>query len=145
MPTVEIPDKICPHCGGIKWKTEYRKSTKDPNVKILMYRCAVKGNERNYKWKRENPEKAREHNKRSCRNRRANGYYKTPKEQERNRQRAKKDSTTLCDNYVYRIIFNDPEIKHLSRSDIPQELIETKRKQLLLKRQIRNDAKDKSS
>ena len=25
MPTIDIPDKICPHCGGTSWKIEYRK------------------------------------------------------------------------------------------------------------------------
>lgn len=137
MPTIDIPDKICSHCGGTKWKTEYRKSAKDPEIKTLVYRCSKKGDERNYKWKHNNPEKAREHNIKSCRNRRANGYYKSEKERERNRQRGKTESSELSDNYVYRMIFNAPDTKELTRSDIPQKLIDIKRKQLLLTRQLK--------
>jgi len=143
MPTVEIPDKICPHCGGIRWRIEHK--TLAAGNKVEVYRCAVRAIERSNKWKSRHPENVREHNIKSCKRRREKGYFKTPKEKERNRIRTRKEAETLCDNYVQKLIFSSPDMKDLSRSEIPQELIETKRKQLLLKRQIRNDAKDKSS
>ena len=27
MPTIDIPDKICSHCGGIRWVTYQRTKT----------------------------------------------------------------------------------------------------------------------
>jgi hypothetical protein len=140
MPTIDIPGKICPHCDGIRWRSEYKKLA--GGNKVLIYRCAVRAMERSKKWKKNNPDNVREHNVASCRKRRANGYYKTPKEQERSRLRAQKERNTLSNNYIYKRILDDPEIKNVDRSDIPQWLIETKRKQLLLIRQIKNNGKD---
>lgn len=140
MPTIDIPDKICPHCGGIRWKSEYKTLAKGD--KVLIYRCSVRATERNKRWKLKHPEAVREHNITSCRKRRANGYFKTPKEKERSRLISKKQRDTLADNYVYKQIFSDPNIKIVSRADIPQEMIEIKRKQLLLTRQIKNYGKD---
>jgi len=137
MATIDIPDKICSHCGGIRWKTEYRKSTKNPENKILIYRCSVKAGESYSKWRLQNLEKAKKYNIELCRIRRANGHYKTSKEKERNKQKAKKESDTLCDNYIYRIIFSSVDRKSLNRSNVPQELIDIKRKQLLLTRQLK--------
>lgn len=142
MATIDIPGKICSHCGGIRWRTEYKRLTSDPNQKVLVYRCAVNAIERSNKWKLNHPEATREHNITSCRNRRANGYYKTPKEKERNRLRSVKEAAELCDNYIYKTIFACPDLKDVSRSDIPKEVIEIKRKQLLLTRQINNYGKD---
>lgn len=138
MPTIDIPGKVCPHCGGTKWKTEYKKSVKDPNIKTLIYRCAVRGYERTMRWKAKNPDRNREHNIMKCKRRRMNGYYQTPKERERSRLRSKMERDTLHDNYVYRRFMEDPFIKdELKRSDIPPELIELKRKELMLLRKIK--------
>ena len=139
MATIDIPDKICPHCGGIRWTSEYK--TLASGEKVLRYRCSVSAIERSNKWKARNPEATREHNITSCRKRRANGYYKTPKEQERSRLRAKKERDALNNNYVHRRILSDPEMKGIDRSAIPQWLIETKRKQLSLIREIKNNGK----
>jgi len=140
MPTIDIPDKICPHCGGIRWKSEYRKLAK--GNKVLIYRCAVRAMERSNKWKKNNPENVREHNIKNCKKRRANGYYKTPKERERARLRTVKEAADLSDNYLYKTIFASPELKGISRSDMPREILEIKRKHLLLTRQIKNNGKD---
>lgn len=140
MATIEIPDKVCSHCGGTRWRTEYKKLAK--GNRVLIYRCAVSAIERSNKWKRNNPENVREHNITSCRKRRQNGYYKTPKERERSRLRSVREAAELCDNYIYKTIFASPDLKDISRSDIPKEVIEIKRKQLLLTRQIKNNGKD---
>jgi hypothetical protein len=57
MPTIDIPDKICPHCGGIRWKVT--KHIKSKNG--MRYECNVKRNEigRLYYQKiRQDPEKS---------------------------------------------------------------------------------------
>jgi hypothetical protein len=55
MHTIDIPDKICPHCGGIRWTVTNYKRYKTG----LRYSCAIKATEaaRKYRNKRkENPE-----------------------------------------------------------------------------------------
>lgn len=56
MPTIDIPDKICPHCGGIRWKVTNHKKSKDG----LRYTCNIRANETyrryNKKLKEKNPE-----------------------------------------------------------------------------------------
>lgn len=135
MATVVIPDKICPHCNGNKWRIEYK--TLAAGNKVPVYRCAVRAIERSNRWKSLHSDNVREHNIKSCKRRREKGYFKTPKERERSRLITKKERDELSDNYIYRLIFNDPEIKNLKRSDVPQKLIETKRMQLLLTRQLK--------
>ena len=45
MPTIDIPDKICPHCNGTKWDISIRKESN-----TLRYRCTRKVRE--YRSKR---------------------------------------------------------------------------------------------
>jgi len=55
MPTIDIPDKICPHCGGTRWNKRKNKKSKDG----IRYECIVKINETFLKWhhkKMESPE-----------------------------------------------------------------------------------------
>jgi len=44
MPTIDIPDKICPHCGGIRWIVYSEKApTKDnPDKRRTKYTCWIK-------------------------------------------------------------------------------------------------------
>ena len=143
MPTIDIPDKICPHCGGIRWRTEYKKLAK--GNRVLIYRCAVNAIERSSRWKSKNPDNVREHNIKSCKKRRDAGYFKTPKERERSRIRSVREAAELCNNYIYKTILASPDLKGITRSNIPQEMIETKRKQLLLMRQTKNYANNTST
>ena len=60
MPTIIIPDKICPHCGGNKWFQSFHKSRskyKDEDKIFIRYMCAIKVAEGINKWKTNNPEK----------------------------------------------------------------------------------------
>lgn len=41
MPTIDIPDKICPCCGGIRWTVRKNYASKDG----IRYECNVKVNE----------------------------------------------------------------------------------------------------
>lgn len=44
MPTIDIPDRICPHCGGTRWYVCYENNPlkKDPTNKRLKYKCTKK-------------------------------------------------------------------------------------------------------
>jgi rRNA maturation protein Nop10 len=147
MPTIDIPGKICPHCGGTRWKTENRKKpTKaNPEKRIIRYRCAEKSAEREKRWRDNNLDKIQEYwricSREKNKERTESGYWMTPKMRERYRIKAKRDSDTLPDHFVRNIIVQvnnstKSNIK-LTSSDIPQKLIDIKRKQLLLTRQLK--------
>lgn len=56
MPTVDIPDKICPHCGGTKWYKRKHKKSKNG----IRYTCSIKVNEQSKKYNKKitkDPEK----------------------------------------------------------------------------------------
>lgn len=133
MATIDIPDKICPHCGGTKWKTEYRKKpTKaDPDKTLIRYRCAIRGKERLDRWAENNPDRWKSYPKRN----KPAGYYKTPERREQGRLKTKRESDNLEDNFIKRMIMGN--LKDISRSEIPQKLIGIKRTQLLLSRQLK--------
>ena len=146
MPTIDIPDKICSHCGGTVWKIQYiKKPIKDNPNRIKEYiHCAVRVQEMLNAWKEKNSDKLRkywrvksiEQNK----IRKESGYWKTPKMRERSRLKAKKDSDELSNNYIINKIVRKDNVKNIIKlyaSDIPQEMIDIKRKQLQLTRQIK--------
>ena len=68
MPTVIIPDKICPHCGGNEWTSYIDKITKSANN--IRYRCAELGRERARAYGKANREKINKRN-------RERGYSRT--------------------------------------------------------------------
>lgn len=132
MPTIDIPGKICPHCGGVRWKIEYQKKpTKaDPNKRIIRYRCSVKGDERSKRWVEKNPDRWKSY----CKRKKPDGYWRTPKMRERHRLKAKRESEAASDNFIKATIMKS--VEGISRSDIPQKLIDITRKHLLLTRQL---------
>jgi hypothetical protein len=107
MPTIDIPDKICPHCGGTKWYLftyhKYKKSV-----------CSLKKYEIYLKFKSLNPNKVK--------------LYKKKVD--------KQKKFRLTNTYIKELII---QYTNLSFKDIPQELIELKRKQLLLKRKSKQN------
>lgn len=110
MPTIDIPDKICSHCGGTKWYI----FTQDSRTKKV---CYVLKREGWIKFHKSNPDKHRTYRK--------SGY--------------KQKSNKLTNTYLKELIISNSD---LSFSDVPQDLIELKRKQLTLKRQIWQEAKN---
>lgn len=166
MPTVDIPDKICPHCGGTKW---YYAPKKNQTCKKLI-------DERWNNWRNSNIEYFRkkrreyyhtkvdktEHYKRNKENALKNPdkirqykvkYYTSEKGKNNlkqyrilNAEKVKqwkkgqkiKSIETISDSYIKELIIQNTE---LSFKDVPQELIEIKRKQLSLKRKIKNNGK----
>jgi hypothetical protein len=54
MPTIDIPDKICPHCGGTRWVTYQRTKTLASGDKktYTFYSCSKKGYENGKRWRK---------------------------------------------------------------------------------------------
>lgn len=149
MPTINIPDKVCPHCNGTKWyvvKVKRKTCTsiiykcvkrvldinKKSNCKesrkkaLIKYRNTEKFKIKQTSYYNENKEKVIE---------RAKNWRCNNKEQYLNLIRKIKNRYTnnLSDYYIKNQLIKRE--KHLCSSDIPEELIVIKRKQLLLKRQ----------
>jgi hypothetical protein len=105
MPTIDIPDKICKHCGGIRWFV----FNQDGYTKFY---CNLKKLETHKRFIKNNPEK--------------HSIYR--------RKSGREKSVKLTNTYLKeRIVYKT----NLSFNDIPQKLIDIKRKQLQLTRQIR--------
>jgi len=138
MPTIIIPDKICPHCGGNRYVIEKEKkpSKSNPDYTRTRYRCVVKSKERSYRWAANNPDRVKTYQKPK-----PDGYYRTPKMKERYRLKSKRESEQLTDNFVKNILLGKSGSlarEMLSFKDIPQKLVEIKRKSILLNRQLKN-------
>jgi hypothetical protein len=127
MPTIDIPGKICTHCGGTKWKIEYEKR---PYWIRTRYRCAKQAQERCNRWALKNPEKLKEIYKNQKKD------YKTSSYRKKQLEKYHYNKDNLTDRFIKHRIAH---MNELSQSDIPQELIELKRKQLLLIRQNKNN------
>ncbi len=157
MPTIEIPDKICPHCGGNKWITK-----KSKNGKYRVTSCFLKAYEYGVAYKATEhgrqivnnyakTEAAKKHKKkylskepakllRAASLKKSTAKYKVnnpEKIKELKKRYSKKSRERLINSIVKSYLANNNS--GLKYSDIPQELIELKRKQLLLTRTIRNN------
>jgi hypothetical protein len=154
MPTIDIPDKICPHCGGTKW---YKFNVKTKSSREIVYRCVKRVLDTNKKSNRDSisAKKALDKYRKTDKFKLVqNAYYISNKEKiiERTKEWRSKNKTrynksvnnskkiygdNLTDYYIKQLLTKrQPE---LSYSDIPQELIDLKRKELLLKRKIKNN------
>jgi putative salt-induced outer membrane protein YdiY len=135
MPTIDIPDKICIKCSSTRWRvnpnTGYKRCTN----------CSNANSRKNYKKEScrikyyKNIEKYREIAKRG-----------TKKYRDANKEKLysitskylKDKASQLGDLYIKSLLTKRSK---LTFREIPQDLIELKRKQLLLTRQIRNNGK----
>ena len=137
MPTIDIPDKICPHCGGTKWNLMTDKYTKkDGTISVsISYLCHKKRYDREKKTRAKNPEKYRNINNKASSKRR-----KTEEFKQWNSVYQKKLVANVYPLYLARLIVKYTD--DLNWRDIPQELIEIKRKELLLTRQLKNNGKN---
>ena len=70
MAIVDIPARVCPHCGGTRWSMEPTKTG------FVRYRCPVLALERRKRWKEKNPERVLQHEKKHAAKRVAAGYFK---------------------------------------------------------------------
>jgi hypothetical protein len=165
MPTIDIPDKICSHCNDTKWFVTYQKYK---DKVYTVHTCFNKKIESQKKWISENKDKRLLMYKRSKdkvkqtddyikNNRaRANKYYeqnpdkvKTTSKAVRLKNPDKYKNICKINKRKYVKFLNDVYIKNLicqnsglQFGDVPQPLIKLKRKQLLLKRQIKNNGKE---
>lgn len=147
MPTVTIPDKICPHCNEDKW---YLRKYKNGNI---QYTCSKLKNEKGLDYRKKNEEKVKISNKNSKKKYIKNNpdYYKNyysrnkdsvkkikAKWRENNRtsinEKNKKIRDDLKDHYVIHILCKNNAL--LKKSDIDIDLINLNKKQILLKRKI---------
>jgi hypothetical protein len=165
MPTIDIPDKICPHCGGIKWYYDPKKNRHICSKRIadwntnwrhrtietfrekrrLYYHTKVDKAlhyERSRKRAISNPEREREYKRKYSRSEKAKLKKKEyvllhPEQTRLGKLRAKeKAKLTLSNSYVKQAVVRySPDVK-IKVGDIPQELIEIKREQLLLTRKL---------
>lgn len=134
---VDIPDKICSHCGGTIWSvTHWANKPK--------YECNKREKERKQKWRINNINKIRLHQYKWKQNNKE--YHKiylknyirktkrlyTEKDIERGKQRV----SSMADIYIKQMLCKEGIIY----SDIPQDLIELKRKQLKLKRYVKENS-----
>lgn len=155
MPTIDVPDKICPHCGGTKWYFHGG----------YIRTCFIKLSERRKAWRATDNGKAfmssyhkteagKKHkekylNKESTVKLRAElaikKYYRDKannpdKLREYKKVNAAKSILKLTDSVIKRYIARD--YSGIDYSDVPQELIELKRKQVLLTRKIKDYGKN---
>jgi len=174
MPTIDIHDKICPHCGGIRWVTYKRIKTLASGDKktYICYICAKKNIENGNKWRKNHVEEFKKTAREYVKLRRKIDFKFAEKERQKNkvyhkqnskerqlyrkkwansnveknraysRISSKKQIINLTDYYVCKRIINKDK---LFKEDIPQDLIELKRKQLILTRQIKNNGKKQQS
>ena len=157
MPAINIPDKICPHCGDTKW---YKFNVKTKSSISIVYRCVKRVLDTNKKSNRDSLSAKRaldKYRKTDKFKLVQDAYYASNKEKiiERNKDWRSKNKTrynesvniskkvyidNLTDYYIKELLTKrQPELGY---SDIPQELVDLKRKQLLLTRQIKNNGKD---
>jgi hypothetical protein len=156
MPTIDIPDKICSHCGGTRWYVYVNKEG------YTIHSCWDKITKRRQAWRQTPQGKLF-----------INTYFKTEAGKKHREKYLSKPSTIklraeLSKQKYHRDMATNPEkvrvrkvkankqlrdkltdgmVKHciirsyseskLRHSDIPEELIEVKRKQLLLKRSLK--------
>jgi hypothetical protein len=143
MSTVVIPERICPHCGGNKWIIEKENRNYETRNR---YRCYFQSQERVKRWRINNPDKCKSYNlkhaKINNKIKTESGYWKTDEYKKKQLLRYYHDRDQITDRFVKYKLAHDGQ---LSQSDIPQELVELKRKQLLLTRQIRNHEENKDS
>ena len=143
MPTIDIPDKICPCCGGTMWRIELRYGKHNTSNKV-RYRCNFQSKQRNRKYYHSNVEECRAYNRK-----RYAETERTPERRQYENQKRKEYSQNLTDTQVKRMIVssinqNSKDVK-VSFDSIPQKFIDIKRKQLLLTRQLKQLQNEKES
>ena len=136
MAVINIPDKICSHCGGTKWSVENRKNpTKaEPDRRTIRYRCVTRALERRKKWNAVHPERVKEYLCQRDVKRRAEGYWTTPKMQAYFRSREQYYRDVITDKYIRYLWRKNPEHKnHI----LTEEELHIYRTHLITQRQLK--------
>lgn len=140
MPTIDIPDKMCIKCGSTRWRvnpnTGYKRCTD----------CSNTNSRKNYKKDSHKNKYYKNIDKyRALSKKRQKKYRKSSRDKvyTLHKKYMNKQTISLGDLYVKQLL-----TKHCScliTNDITPELIEIKRKQLLLKRKIKQHGKEKTT
>lgn len=137
MPIYDLSSRICSHCGGTKW---YVIIT---SFNTPSYRCVSKAREDNKLFLAKNKEKVFKRKKKWAKNNRDkyNKWQKTYAEKHKDKIRLRTKlyrkiiREELKDSYIINLLTgNSSKIKH---KEIPQELIEIKRKQIKLYKNVK--------
>jgi len=151
MPRINIPEKVCPHCNGTMW---FKFNVKNKLSTSIVYRCVKRVLDINRKSKRNpiNAKKALDKYRQTENFKSVQSlYYSNNKEKiikrskdwkSKNKDRynemiyksKKSYSKNLTDYYIKNLLVKREP--HLKTDDISQDLIDMKRTQLLLMRQI---------
>lgn len=112
MAIFEIPEKVCPHCGGTRWAVEPGKTG------FVRYRCPVLAQERRKRWKDKNPDLVKMHQQAHHEKRMAAQYFKKRREKLKNQTiiNQQLNSNKMAKNSFF---YNTQDIKDL------KELIRT--------------------
>lgn len=151
MPTINITNRICSHCGGTMWYTYVDRK------KGSVYSCPIAKKESNKKWMYKNPDKIKAKNKRSKDKVKDTIEYKrknleraiayNKKYPEKSKTHIKKwmvkNKESLGDYYIKILICRSEKSFKINSIDIPQELVELKRKEQQLKKQLKNQTNGK--
>jgi len=141
MSIIDIPDKICPHCGGTRWSI--RKEKIKDEIKY-RYRCPSQENESKKRRIEKIPNFYKDLYKRRGKELRnkyvSRGYFQSEKYKNRESKRVKKQRDNLTDTYIKSLILNDINRLVINASEIPLNLVELKRKQIQLYRQLKQNA-----
>lgn len=137
MPIVILPDKVCSHCGGTKWKQRFVINNKGET--LITHNCYQKAKEALARYHQtskyrecikkqwiNNKEKLSQRHKKWIANN--NELYKAI-----NKKKNDKYTKELSDVYIKCLLTRRSEIK---RSQITPEMIEMERKSIQLQRQL---------
>ena len=135
MPTINIPDKMCPCCGGTKWRIERCSGIYKDRFR---YRCSNNAIKRSKKYYYSNIEKSRESSK--IRN---SKRERTSEIREYEKLKRKEYTVSLTNTYIKRVLYNSIKryCKNVNFDDIKKELIDIKRDELLLNKKIKHYVK----
>jgi len=131
MAVVDIPDKICPHCGDTKWY-----SYKDKTRNKIRYQCVIRCREINSTEKAKKRCKIYRHvNKVECQKASRRWALKFPEKRKAIETRHRtKQTASVNTTYIKRLIVGRTS---LTFHEIPAELVQIKRKSILLNRQLK--------
>jgi len=142
MPTIEIPDRICSHCGGITWFVSSEKTpTKDnPEKRSIKYKCKIKYSEKSSRTNKRKYAALSEDEKKQMQKRKYQLYGAKQSEKEKEKRR------------IYRL--NNPIVKKPKKSEEEKKIkrklwlerwyqLNKNRPDVVEKRKEKNRRKDK--
>ena len=113
MAIFEIPERVCPHCGGTRWSLEPSKTG------FVRYRCPVLAQERRKRWKANNPDRVKMHQQTNHEKRMAAQYFKKRREKIKQSITQQLNSKNMAKNPFFYNTNDVREMKELIRTGEP--------------------------